>query len=286
MLFIRKYDGAVMLKNLLSILLAAVLLFCISGCSRKQAYPPITDVNDLGGRRVGVNLVWSADYMLSGREDLTLVRYNTVANLVMALRYGQVDAIATERPFAHEIINCVSGLRIVEPSTANEELVAGVNRDRTDVLEDFNRFASEFYESEAYTELYSRLNSDSYEYRKVEPTGGEKPLTVGLVTDAYPFAYIDSESGEFAGSEVEIITRFANEYGYSIEFVGGVFSTIELGIVDGEFDIAVGTFIESARVDTELTGAVCFSQPYMQFEIVYIEIADPDNMKVLTPLDD
>ncbi|MGN0619864.1 MAG: transporter substrate-binding domain-containing protein [Ruminiclostridium sp.] len=273
-------------KKLLSIFLAVLVLFCISGCSRKTTYQPITDVNDLGGRRVGVNLVWSADYMLSGREDLTLVRYNSVANLVMALRYGQVDAIATERPFAHEIINCVSGLRIVEPTAANDKLVAAINCERTDVLEDFNQFASDFYGSEAYTELYGRLNSDSYEYKKVEPTGGEKPLTVGLVTDAYPLAYIDSESGEFAGSEVEVVTRFANEYGYSIEFVGGVFSTVEMGIVDGEFDLAIGTFIESARVDAELTGAVCFSQPYMQFEIVFIEIADPDNMKVLVPFDD
>ncbi|MGN0656062.1 MAG: transporter substrate-binding domain-containing protein [Ruminiclostridium sp.] len=275
-----------MLKKLVLIFLAAALLFCISGCSRKPAYQPITDVTDLGGRRVGVNLVWSADYLLTGREDLTLVRYNTVANLVMALRYGQVDAIATERPFAHEVINCVSGLRIVEPTAANDQLVACINRDRTDVLEDFNQFASDFYGSETYTELHSRLNSDSYEYKKVEPTGGEKPLKVGLVTDAYPLAYIDSESGEFAGSEVEVVTRFANEYGYSIEFVGGVFSTVEMGIVDGEFDLAIGTFIESARVDTELTGAVCFSQPYMQFEIVFIEIADPDNMKVLIPFDD
>lgn len=285
MLFFKKYSGAVKIKKYVSVLLAIVLLFCISGCSRKQAYPPITDVNDLGGRRVGVNLVWSADYKLSGREDMTVVRYNTVANLVMALRYGQVDAIATERPFAAEIMNCVSGLRIVEPSTAYDEMVACINRDRTDVLEEFNQFAADYYGSEDYTELYSRLNSESFEYHKVEPTGGGKPLKVGAVTDGYPFCYIDSESGEFAGSEIEIITKFANEYGYSIEFVSGVFTTIEMGIINGEYDLAIGTFIESARVDTELAGTVYFSQPYMPLEIVFIEVADPDNVKILTPFD-
>ncbi|MGN1137496.1 MAG: transporter substrate-binding domain-containing protein [Oscillospiraceae bacterium] len=274
-----------MIKKLTSILLVIVLSFCISGCSRKEAYPPITDVTDLGGRRVGVNLVWSADYQLSDREDMTVVRYNTVANLVMALRYGQVDAIATERPFAAEIMNCVSGLRIVEQPTATEKLVACINSDRTDVLEDFNKFVSEFCAGAEYTDLHRRLNSDSYEYHKVEPTEGGKPLTVGVVTDAYPFCYIDSESGEYAGSEVEVVTRFANEYGYKIEFVGGVFTTIEMGVVNGEYDMAVGTFIESARVDTELMETVILSQPYMDFEIVFIEVADPNNMKVLTPFD-
>ena len=274
-----------MKKKRLGSVLLAIIILCLSGCSGKQVYQPIDDVSDLEGRTVGVNLAWSADYMLSDRDDMALVRYNTVASLVMALRYGQVDVIAMERPSAIEIMNCMSGLRIVEPATATDELVACVNIDRTDVLKDFNSFASDFYRSEAYIELYDRLNSDSFEYHKVEPTGGEKILNVGIPTDCYPFCYIDSESGEFAGSDVEIITRFANEYGYSLELTGGVFSTIEMGIVNGEFDIAIGTFFESSRVDTELTGTVNLSKPYMNHEIVFIEIEDPDNMKVLIPFD-
>ena len=272
-------------KKLGSVLLAIIILLCMSGCSGKQVYQPIDDVSDLGGRTVGVNLAWSADYMLSGRDDMTLVRYNTVASLVMALRYGQVDVIAMERPSAIEIMNCMSGLRMVEPATATDELVACVNIDRTDVVGDFNAFASVFYGSEAYIELYERLNGDSFEYHEVEQAGGEKILNVGIATDCYPFCYIDSESGEFAGSDVEVITRFANEYGYSLKLSGGVFSTIEMGIVNGEFDIAIGTFFESSRVDTELTGTVHLSKPYMKHEIVFIEIADPDNMKVLVPFD-
>ena len=242
-------------------------------------------MSNLGGRTVGVNLEWSADYMLSDRDDMTIVRYNTVASLVMALRYGHIDAIAIERPTAHDIMYCMSGLRIVEPATATDELVACVNIDRTDVLEDFNAFASDFYGSEAYIELYERLNSDSFEYHKVEPTDGGRILNVGIPTDCYPFCYIDSESGKIVGSDVEVITRFANEYGYSLKLTGGVFSTIEMGIVNGEFDIAIGTFFESSRVDTELTGTVNLSKPYMNHEIVFMEIEDPNNMKVLVPFD-
>ncbi len=102
-----------------SVLLAIIILLCMSGCSGIQVYQPIDDVSDLG-RTVGVNLARSADYMLSDRDDMTLVRYNTVASLVMALRYGQVYVIATERPSANEIMNCMSGLRIVEPATATD----------------------------------------------------------------------------------------------------------------------------------------------------------------------
>lgn len=87
-----------------TVLFAIIIFLCMSGCSAKRVYQPIEDVNDLGGRTVGVNLAWSADYKLSDREDLKVVRFNTVASLVMALRYGQVDVIATERPSAIEIV--------------------------------------------------------------------------------------------------------------------------------------------------------------------------------------
>ena len=39
-------------------------------------------------------MAWSADYMLSSREDIEVVRYNTVADLVMALRFKMIDKAA------------------------------------------------------------------------------------------------------------------------------------------------------------------------------------------------
>lgn len=265
--------------------LVSLSLLCFSGCSGREQPNPINDVTNLQGRKVGVSLAWSADYMLTGRSDMKLIRYNNVSNLVMALKYGQVEAIAMERPFAIEIMNCISGLRVVEPATAKDELVACINIERDDVLKDFNEFASEFYGSEDYEDLFIRLNGESFEYHAVNAVGGDKILNVGLPTDAYPFCYIDSENGAYAGSDVEVLTRFANEYGYSLNITGGVFNTIEMGIVNGEFDMAIGTFFESYRADMELTGLAYFSKPYMAHEIVFMEIADPNNVKVISPLE-
>ena len=109
-------------KICLSVLVSCAFL-CFYGCSAERQLNHITDVADLQGRTVGVSLVWSADYMLTDRSDLKLLRYNNISNLVMALKYGQVDAIAMERPFANEVMNCISGLRIVEQGTAEEVIV-------------------------------------------------------------------------------------------------------------------------------------------------------------------
>lgn len=274
------------LKKFCIIAFAVMLALSVCGCSGRWTYKPITDVNNLGGRRIGVNMAWSADYMLSDRDDVRVVRYNTGADLVMALRFGQIDAAAMERPYAVEVLSCVSGLGIVNQAVATDGLVFAVNGERFDVLEELNTFFTEFEGSDEQAELFSRLNSEEgFEYCKVEATNGDKILSVGLPTDAFPFSYIDFETGEYAGSDVEVITRFANEYGYCLKFTPGIFTTIEMGIAEGDFDVAIGSFVNAARMDAELVGAFMMTKPYMKHEIVLIEVVDRDNLKVLIPLD-
>ena len=73
-----------------------VFICLLTGCSKNQKREAISDVNDLEGRRVGVALAWGPDYLLTGRDDLELIRYNTMASMVMALCYDRLDAIAVE----------------------------------------------------------------------------------------------------------------------------------------------------------------------------------------------
>lgn len=273
-------------RRILSVLIAIILCLGIFGCSGKKSYGPVTDVNNLEGRSVGVNMTWSADYMLSERNDLKVVRFNTTAEIVMALRYGQIDVAAMEKPNAVEVLNCISGLGIVDQPIATDSLAFAVNAQKTDLLEEINEFLEVFDGSDEQADIFERLNSDDgYEYYRVEPLTGGKTLTVGLATDSYPYSYVDFDTGEYQGSDVEVITRFANEYGYSINFVEGVFTTIEMGVVEGDLDLGIGAYCNASRKDAELVGAFYMSKPYMKHEIVLIEVVDRDNIKVLVPLD-
>ena len=95
-------------------LVAAILLCCtLNGCGQIRNAHPITNVHKLDGQRVGVGLAWGPDYLLSARDDLTLMRYNNVAGAVTALCYNQVDAIAVEQPLAVDILACIDGLRCI-----------------------------------------------------------------------------------------------------------------------------------------------------------------------------
>lgn len=58
------------------IIAAAAVIFSVClflcGCvsSDEWKYDPITDIDNLEGRRVGVNLSWESDYYLDGRKDM------------------------------------------------------------------------------------------------------------------------------------------------------------------------------------------------------------------------
>ena len=88
----------------LSLVTALVLCYTLSSCGQIKNARPITDVHKPDGQRVGVGLAWGPDYLLTGRDDLTLMCYNNVAGAVTALCYNQVDAIAVERPIAVNIL--------------------------------------------------------------------------------------------------------------------------------------------------------------------------------------
>ncbi|MBO7698968.1 MAG: hypothetical protein J6S38_08060, partial [Erysipelotrichaceae bacterium] len=61
------------------IVISLLLLLSISACQKEWEPNLITDINDLQGRRVGVNLSWESDYILTGRKDMELFRYDSTA---------------------------------------------------------------------------------------------------------------------------------------------------------------------------------------------------------------
>ena len=65
-------------------ILVVIALFLLSGCITRWEADPITDINNLEGRRVGVNLSWEADYILTQRKDMELFRYDATSDMLMA----------------------------------------------------------------------------------------------------------------------------------------------------------------------------------------------------------
>ena len=128
------------------------------------------------------------------------------------------------------------------------------------------------------------LNASVYEPEIIH-TGSGKKIKVGVGSDNYPFSYINFDTGAYEGCEIELVKHFANAYGYEPEFIDGTYEACELGVSSGKLDMSFYGCSELYREDVELSGMATVSDGYFPMDIVFIEIEDPEKVKIQTVID-
>ena len=277
-----------MKKRTIALCMVTAILLCsfLSGCGQIRNARPITDVHKLEGQRVGVGLAWGPDYLLTSRDDMTLMRYNNVAGAVTALCYNQVDAIAVEQPLAVDILASIEGLRCIEEPIAEDHMAVLVDPEQPELQAELNAFIDEFTTTEEYADLVARIQDpEGYEFQPVPLTGGDRVLHVGTVADGYPFTYPNPETDSFEGTDVEFLSHFANAYGYDLVFYGDTWESMEMGVQYGSYDIGCGGISELYRADIERSGSALMTKSFFPVNIVFIEVEDRGALAVKIPID-
>lgn len=236
-------------------LLILALSLVLAGCGVSEwKYDPITDVNDLEGRRVGVNLSWESDYYLTGRSDMELYRYDTTADMVMALKYDKIDAIALDEDSVKLLMSLSSGIEVVEPALARLGSVMYFGTDDEALMEDFNKYLAEFSKTDEYQDLLKRMDDyDGTEYigTEIPLTGSGKVIKVVADPNNFPRAFLNPGEDILTGYDTEILKRFANDRDYRLEFSYSDYNDGTIGLQNGMYDIMTGyicdVYAEEAR---------------------------------------
>lgn len=266
----------------LSALAIILALACalLTGCGQLQSARPITNVHALDGQRVGVGLAWGPDYYLSGRDDVTVVRYNSVGNAITALCYKQVDAVAVEKPLAIDIVNSISGLTYIQEPITTDTLGYILPLGYEDLTEEINAYIKEFVNTPEFEDMIVRANNpDGFTYREVPLKGGERVLHVGAVADAYPFSYYNAEADASEGTDIEFLCHFANAYGYDLVFHSDTWESMEFGVQYGQYDIGCGGVSEFYRADIELSESSLMTDSFLPVDIVFVVVDTQSNQK-------
>ena len=270
-----------------AVLFVCILCCMLTGCANLQSYRPIEDITNLEGRRIGVGIGYATDYLLTGRDDLTLMRYDNYADMITALCYRRLDAVAVERPNANQFMDYVAGLRIVEPAIQEIGLVAYMANSREDILQEFNAFAAEFQTTEEFADIVTRLNAPgNYQEKTVEQLGNGETISVAIVADNYPYAYLDFETGELYGSDIEYLYHFANACGYKLEVHAVDYTSMELGVVYERYDMGFSAIADVWRADVELTGLALVSDAYMHIDVMFVDVEDFDKLEILQVIEE
>ncbi len=255
--------------------LAAVLL---SGCRSAWVYDPITDVNDLHHRRIGVNLSYEADYLLTGRDDMELFRYDATSDMILALRYDKVDALAMDELTWRIMDGLSDGMKKVEPGIGSTEYIMYFGADDEALAEDFNRFLAEYKRTDAYRDFLRRLDDFDgvhYEDPGIPLTGTGETIRVVLDPAVFPRAYQEAGQDEALGFDLEALKLFANDRGYRLAFYFSTYSDSVTGLQKGGYDIQVGGL--STVYEEEVLAAGLFtSDDLYESDLCLVEKTQPD----------
>lgn len=274
-----------MKKRLCSLILALCLLI-LAGCENPTVNNnAIKDVNALEGRRIGVDLAWPPDYVLSSRDgkDLTLYRYNTTADMLMALYYRQVDAICVDA-LQWLTIAATNGdaLHRVEDPVFIDGFVAYMAPDCEALRNEFNQFLAYYHQTDEYAEFYQRLMAfDGLHYQpgtNIHPNGNGKTIHVAYGADYFPFCFEDTD-GSIAGYDIEVLYAFADYSGYHIELTPASYDDLYYSIVIGRYDMGVGTLPHSFAEEAELSG-IFVSDSYYDVPLYLVELSDRDKLRI------
>ena len=268
--------------------LFAALVFLLptvfGGCSAARRTDPIADITDLDGRRVGVGIACDTDYALTGRKDLSLVRYDELANILLALQYDKVDAMALDELLWKFTAASHKGLRVVTPAFATSGYTVYFRSEVSELRDEFNDFLSRYRQSEAFRDFEDRLNAfdgEHYNGPDIELTGTGRILRVAVDAAGFPRSFAEADGHTPSGYDLEALKLFANEKNYRLEFIISGYDDMIYGLQGGNYDIAAG-FLSDLRDADSLSSYLCKSDSLYEVPLYFIEKTQ-DNIELIEP---
>ena len=115
------------------------------------------------------------------------------------------------------------------------------------------------------------------DYRTVEDIQADGKIVIGVFSDKHPFGYIDNATGDYAGYDIELANRLAEDLGVEVEFVSTEAASRVEFLQTGKVDVILANF----TVTDERAQQVDFCEPYMNVALGVVSRDD----NVITDLD-
>lgn len=231
-----------------------------------------TDLNK-DGVRIGIITGSSHDMRVANMLPLAeRVYYTSLADMVLAVNQGKIDAFIEDKHFIIAAMWEAEGVRLIEtPLDQVDTAFAFTQGDQSAHLrEQMNAFIAKAMEDGTIEGLKDKWlgESEPTEYLDYSKLPGENgSIKVAVSLDNKPLIYL--KNGGFAGLEIELLTMFAEEYGYSLDFQEMTFDAILGSVTTGKCDMGAS----GLNITPERAESVDFSDPYM-FADASVVVAD------------
>ena len=239
--------------------LIAVLFACLA-CSPKSGKTlELHSEADLQGLVIATSAGTYYDQKYSQWENVTLLRVNTEADAVQALKQGKADVFVTDEVALNEQtqkrLNIFQAFRGEE----NFDVAFAVRKGDEELVEEMNRFISA---SKADGTLDAAIahwmkGTPAPEYPSEALKPDAKPFRCITSTNLEPICYL-GEGGQWLGMDADVLRRFALWSGRPFEMKYQEFSSALVALATGQCDVVAACLF----VTEERKKSVDFTLPY------------------------
>ena len=252
------------IKKLLSAVAAMGLCAAIlSGCS---GIPENTvhSIDDLEGKKIGVQLGTTGDIYASDVADATVERFNKGADAVQALKQGKIDAVLIDAEPAKVFVENNDDLMILNEAFAEEEYAIAIKKGNSELTDKINAVLAKLQENgtlDAIKNNWIGENATNSPYVFPEETLNVSEAAQGTIIMATnaefpPYELMSGE--EVIGLDVDMMRAVCAELNMELKIDNMEFDSIIAAVDSGKADVGVaGMTVTEDRLEN-----VNFSDPY------------------------
>ena len=269
-----------------------LIFFCIglslqfTSCGKKQAENTVFSVDDLSGKKIGVQLGTTGDTLVSDYEtdgsNTTVERFNKGNDAIQALKQGKIDAVVIDAQPAQSFVAANSDLMILPEEFANEDYAIAIEKGNSSLTSSINDALNTLKANgtlDAILNNYIGENIGQTPYTSPENVNRSNGTLV-MATNAEfpPYEYYEGEN--VVGIDADIAAAVADKLGMELKIEDMAFDSIIPAVTFGKADIGLaGMTVTEDRLEN-----VDFSDTYAHATQVVIvkedsDIASPDDLE-------
>lgn len=229
-----------MKKKIALLLAAATLSLCACGSSSVPANK-VNSIDDLEGKKIGVQLGTTGDIYASDIKDVKMERYNKGADAVQALKQGKIDCVIIDEQPAKVFVEKNSDLKILEEPFEDEEYAICIAKGNDELKGKINDALNELKDNGKLDEIvanYIGEDAGSNPYKSADDVDRNNgKLRMATNAEFPPYEYV--EDGKVVGIDVDIAQAIADKLGMELVVDNIEFDSIITAVSTGKDDIGV-----------------------------------------------